>query len=229
MTAPATGSGAQMGAHTGALAGQAATPAGTPRVPGDAATRVLVIACGALANEILAITRQHGLTHVALQCLPAQLHNRPEKIPEAVRRAIHVARPHYGRILVGYGDCGTGGLLDKVLAEEGVARLDGAHCYAFFAGLDVFDAEAEAEPGTFYLTDFLARHFDSLVWRPLGLDTHPELRDAYFGIYTRLLYLVQVPDEGLEARARAAAERLGLAYARRVTGYGLLEDRLADL
>ncbi|WP_029059704.1 DUF1638 domain-containing protein [Stappia stellulata] len=192
-------------------------------VPGG---RVLVIACGALANEVLAITRQHGLTHIDLQCLPAQLHNRPEKIPDAVRRAIHVARHDYERILIGYGDCGTGGLLDKVLEDEGVERIEGAHCYAFFAGLDVFDAEAESEPGTFYLTDFLARHFETLVIRPLGLDTHPELRDAYFGNYTRLLYLVQAPDPALEARARAAAERIGLAYAQRHTGYGLLEARL---
>jgi hypothetical protein len=195
-------------------------------VPGG---RVLVIACGALANEVLAITRQHGLTHIDLQCLPAQLHNRPDKIPDAVRRAIHVARHDYQRILIGYGDCGTGGLLDTVLAEEGVERLPGAHCYAFFAGLEAFDAEAEAEPGTFYLTDFLARHFETLVIRPLGLDSHPELRDAYFGNYTRLLYLVQAPDPDLETRARAAAERLGLRYERRETGYGQLEARLTGL
>ncbi|SDU01254.1 DUF1638 domain-containing protein [Stappia sp. ES.058] len=204
-------------------------PAPDTLSPGHApGGRVLVIACGALAREILALTRQHGLSHIDLQCLPAQLHNRPEKIPEAVRRAIHVARHDYDRILVGYGDCGTGGLLDKVLDEERVERLPGAHCYAFFAGLDVFDAEAEAEPGTFYLTDFLARHFETLVIRSLGLDTHPELRDAYFGNYTRLLYLVQDGDPALEDRARAAASRLGLTYAQRRTGYGLLESRLAE-
>ena len=196
---------------------------------GDPSARVLVIACGALANEVLAITRQHGLTHITLQCLPAQLHNRPEQIPEAVRRAIHVARATYDRILIGYGDCGTGGLLDKVIAEEGVARIDGAHCYAFFAGLEVFDAEADDEPGTFYLTDFLARHFDNLVWRPLGLDMHPHLRDAYFGNYTRLLYLAQVPTPDLERKAREAAARLGLRYAQRTTGYGLLQTRLSEL
>lgn len=191
--------------------------------------KVLVIACGALANEILAITRANGLSHVELQCLPAQLHNRPDKIPDAVRRAIHTARPAYRHILVGYGDCGTGGLLDKVIAEEGVERIEGAHCYAFFAGLEIFDEEAEAAPGTFYLTDFLARHFETLVVRPLGLDDHPELRDAYFGNYTRLLYLEQAPDPAIEARARAAAERLGLAYAFRPTGYGLLETALGRL
>ncbi|MCA1297462.1 DUF1638 domain-containing protein [Stappia indica] len=188
--------------------------------------KVLVIACGALANEVLAITRQHGLSHVALQCLPAQLHNRPEKIPEAVRRAIHVARAQYARILIGYGDCGTGGLLDTVLAEEGVERIEGAHCYAFFTGIDDFEAEMDREPGTFYLTDFLARHFDTLVIRPLGLDTRPELRDAYFGNYTRLMYLEQNGDAVLREKAQAAAKRLGLSYAHRVTGYGLLEEML---
>ena len=191
--------------------------------------RVLVIACGALANEVLAITRANNLDHVDLTCLPAKLHNRPDKIPGAVREAIGKARADYRHILIGYGDCGTGGLLDQVLAEEGVARIEGAHCYAFFAGLDVFDAEAEAEPGTFYLTDFLARHFETLVIRPLGLDTWPDLRDAYFGHYTRLLYLEQTHDPEIEARARAAAERLGLTYEKRVTGYGLLETRLTTL
>lgn len=200
-----------------------------PAAPAPFREKVLVIACGALAREILAIIDANDLTHVELQCLPAQLHNRPEKIPAAVRAEIRKLRPHYAHILIGYGDCGTGGLLDTVLAEEGVERIEGAHCYAFFAGLDAFDAEAEAEPGTFYLTDFLARHFETLVIRPLGLDTHPELRDAYFGNYTRLLYLEQAPDPEIEARARAAAERLGLAYAKRVTGYGLLETRLTTL
>ncbi|MAA98589.1 MAG: hypothetical protein CMN87_11280 [Stappia sp.] len=191
--------------------------------------RVLVIACGALANEVLAIVRANELDHVDLTCLPAKLHNHPDRIPEAVREAIGKARSDYRHILIGYGDCGTGGLLDQVLAEEGVERIEGAHCYAFFAGLDVFDAEAEAEPGTFYLTDFLARHFETLVIRPLGLDTWPDLRDAYFGHYTRLLYLEQARDPEIEARARAAAERLGLAYEKRVTGYGLLETRLTTL
>jgi len=200
-----------------------------PAAPAPFRDKVLVIACGALAREILAILDANGLTHVELQCLPAQLHNRPEKIPAAVRAEIRKLRSHYAHILIGYGDCGTGGLLDAVLAEEGVERIEGAHCYAFFAGLDAFDAEAEAEPGTFYLTDFLARHFETLVIRPLGLDTYPELRDAYFGNYTRLLYLEQAADPEIEARARAAAERLGLAYAKRVTGYGLLETRLATL
>jgi sugar phosphate isomerase/epimerase len=194
-----------------------------------ACEKVMVIACGALAREILAIVETNGLAHVELQCLPAQLHNEPDRIPDAVRQAIRKARPFYSRILVGYGDCGTGGLLDKVLAEEGVERIEGAHCYAFFAGLDTFDEEAEAEPGTFYLTDFLARHFETLVIRPLGLDTWPELRDAYFGNYTRLLYLEQAPDADIEARARAAAGRLGLAYQKRTTGYGLLGTRLAAL
>src|SRR5271165_4697853 len=149
--------------------------------PGDARVprRILVIACGALAREVLALR----LDGVDVSCLPASLHNRPERIPEAMRTKIRANRAAYDEILCLYGDCGTGGALDRVLAEEGVARIAGAHCYAFFAGEAAFAALAEEEPGTFYLTDFLARHFDTLVIRGLGLDRFPQLRDDYFGAY----------------------------------------------
>ncbi len=192
----------------------------------DAANRVVIIACGALARECLAIIEQSGLTHIDLQCLPAQLHNRPEKIPGAVRTAIRAAKDSYGKVLVGYGDCGTGGLLDQVIEAEGVERIEGAHCYAFFTGLGEFAAEEERELGTFYLTDFLARHFETLVYTPLGLASHPELRDLYFGNYTRLLYLAQTDDPALEAKAVAAANRLGLRFEKRHTGYGALMEFL---
>jgi hypothetical protein len=182
--------------------------------------RTLVIACGALAREILSVIEANGLDHLSVTCLPASLHNRPERIPEAVRRKIQAGRKHYDEILCLYGDCGTGGALDRVLAEEGVERIDGPHCYAFYAGLGAFDALAEEEIGTFYLTDYLVRHFDRLVWKGLGLDRHPELRDAYFGHYVRVLYLAQTDDAGLDRKAQQAAERLGLAYARRWTGLG---------
>lgn len=199
---------------------------GTLPLSGDAANRVLIIACGALARECLAVIARNGLSHVDLQCLPAQLHNRPDRIPEAVRAAVRVAKRTYGKVLVGYGDCGTGGKLDKVLAEEGVERVQGAHCYAFYTGIEAFAAEEESELGTFYLTDFLARHFETLVIRPLGLDVHPELRDLYFGHYTRLLHLAQDDDAELDERAQGAAERLGLRLEKRRTGYGLLNDFL---
>ena len=190
----------------------------------EARPRTLVIACGALAREALAVLEANRLGHVELTCVSALLHNRPQKIPEAVREKIREAKQGYDRILVLYGDCGTGGELDRVLAEEGVERIEGPHCYAFYAGQEVFDVLADAEPGTFYLTDFLARQFETLVIEGLGLDRHPELLPDYFGNYTRLLYLAQTDDPELTAKAEAAAARLGLRFERRLTGLGGLAD-----
>jgi Protein of unknown function (DUF1638) len=184
------------------------------RASSRGARRVLVIACGALAREVLALK----LDHIDVACLPAQLHNHPKRIPEAMRAKIRANREAYDEILCLYGDCGTGGELDRVLAEEGVSRIEGAHCYAFYAGEEAFAVLAEEEPGTFYLTDFLVRHFDALVIRGLGLDRFPELRDDYFGNYRRVVHLAQFEDADLEAKGRGAAERLGLAYERRFTG-----------
>ena len=183
----------------------------------------LVIGCGALAPELVALTRRAGLPEMDLTCLPASLHNRPEKIPAAVVARIRRARRDgYDRIFVAYADCGTGGLLDRALEAEGVERLAGAHCYEVYAGREAFAALAEDEPGTFYLTDFLVRNFDRLVIRGLGLDRHPELLPVYFGNYTRLLYLAQTEDATLTATAAAGALRLGLAFDRRFTGLGEL-------
>jgi hypothetical protein len=185
-------------------------------------SRTLVIACGALARELLAVKAANRLDALDVTCLPAILHNRPEQIAPAVRRKIRGARGRYARILCLYGDCGTGGALDAMLAEEGVERIAGAHCYAFYAGLHAFDALMAEEIGSFFLTDYLARHFDRLVWAGLGLDRHPELRDAYFQHYTRVVYLAQSEDAGVAAKARAAAGRLQLPLVTRPTGYGLL-------
>lgn len=184
--------------------------------------RVLVIACGALAREVIAIRDLNQLDHIDLTCLPAQLHNTPDKIPGEVRRVISLNQDRYSDILVAYGDCGTGGLLDKVLEETGARRIEGAHCYAFFTGLDTFASLEDDQLGTFYLTDFLARHFQTMVIEPLGLDWHPHLRDMYFEHYTRVLYLAQTDDPALEDAAVKAAERLGLPLEIRKTGYGLL-------
>jgi hypothetical protein len=182
----------------------------------EGARKVLVIACGALAREVLALE----LDWIDLTCLPASLHNRPERIPEAMRKKIRANRADYDEILCLYGDCGTGGALDRMLAEEGVERIAGAHCYAFYAGEEAFAALAEEEPGTFYLTDFLARHFDTLVFKGLGLDRFPQLRDDYFRAYRRIVHLAQVDDPETTAKAEAAAAKLGLAYERRFTGLG---------
>jgi hypothetical protein len=188
---------------------------------------MLIIACGALAHEITALRRANGWDELDVRCLPAELHNRPEKIPGAVRALIHASRDRYRSIFVAYGDCGTGGLLDDVLREEGVERIPGAHCYEFFATAPVFAALAEAEPGTFYLTDFLLRHFDRLVIRGLGLDRHPELFPVYFGNYRKLVYLAQAPHAESEEQARAVAVRMGLEFAIHRTGYGTLGTTLA--
>ncbi len=184
--------------------------------------RTLIIACGALAREIIAIIAADRLAHLDLRCLPATLHNRPERIADAVRAAIHEARGTYWRIFVAYADCGTGGALDRVLEEEGVARLPGPHCYATFAGQKRFAELADAEPGTFYLTDFLARQFETLVIEGLGIDRHPELEAVYFRNYRRLVYLAQTDDAELTRKAEAAASRLGLAFERLATGMGEL-------
>ncbi|MEO0426082.1 MAG: DUF1638 domain-containing protein [Pseudomonadota bacterium] len=191
---------------------------------------LLLIACGALAREVLALQRASAWQGMALSCLPASLHNRPERIPEAVRDRIAAGRAEgFAKMFVLYADCGTGGLLDRVCEEEGVARIAGPHCYAFFDGNDAFAARTEEEIGTFYLTDFLARQFETLVWRGMGLDRHPDLRDMYFGHYDRVVYLAQTDDAALTEAARAGAEKLGLAFERRFTGYGELGDVLAGL
>ncbi len=180
-------------------------------------SRALVIGCGALARELLEVTARIPGLEVA--CLSPDLHNRPGGIPAAVRKRIRQARTDgHTRIFVAYADCGTGGLLEPVLAEEGVERLPGAHCYEVFAGSAAFAAMAAAEPGTFWLTDFLARNFERLVIRGLGIDRHPELQPVYFANYRRVVYLAQTDDPDLLAMARGAAERLGLAFELRRTG-----------
>ncbi len=265
-----------------------------------AESRTLVIACGALARELLAIVRMNGLDSVTIECLPAALHNRPKEIPDAVRSRIHRARgaahqgsgpgsggdvrvmdrdiavegshllrsmdaadpiddhlrvvdlettvesshprpdahasettggadTAYDSIFVAYADCGTGGLLQKVCEEEGVEMLAGAHCYEFFATAPRFAEIQDAEIGSFYLTDFLARHFERMVWQGLGLDRHPELLPMYFGNYTRLVYLAQTDDPELLALAQAGADRLGLTMLVERTGYGELEETMVEL
>ena len=188
----------------------------------------LLIACGALAQEITALIRANRWSHLALTCIPAQYHNRPEKITPAVREKIRAARGDYDRRLVVYGDCGSGGQLDAMLAEEGVIRIAGPHCYQFYAGQADFEAMMEADPGTFFLTDYLVRHFELLMIKGLGLDRHPQLRDEYFGNYHKLVYLAQTDNAELTAQARAAAERLGLVFEYRYTGYGELEHFMAE-
>jgi len=180
--------------------------------------QVLVIACGALAREIVELKRLNNWAHLKIQCLPADLHNRPEKIPTAVRAEIEDKRGQFEQIFVAYADCGTGGLLDEVLAEYGIERLSGAHCYEFFAGAAVFKDLVEAEVGTFYLTDFLTRHFDRLIKSGLGIDEHAQLMPLYFGNYKRLVYLSQSESPELATLAEQHAIYLGLEYEQVHTG-----------
>lgn len=189
--------------------------------------RTLLISCGALAWEVAELIRANGWRHMTIQCLPARYHNTPDKIPSAVRAKIRAARDRFDRILVLYGDCGTGGYLDEVLKEEGIERIEGAHCYQFYAGRRTFTKLMEAEPGSFFLTDYLVRHFDRLIIQGLGLDRHPELLADYFGNYRKLVYLAQVPDPELKRKGRAAARRLELSFEYRYTGYGELGAVLA--
>ena len=220
--------------------------------------QTLVIACGALARELGAIRDMNGLDNITVECLPAALHNRPQEIPEAVRARIRRARgetpppssmapdapavsydpvdatwtadhQRFDQIIVGYADCGTGGLLDRMCEEEGVERLPGAHCYEFFATAEGFAKLQDHELGTFYLTDFLVRHFDRLVWQGLGIDAHPELLPLYFGNYTRLVYLAQTDDPVLRSMAETAATRLGLELTVVDAGYGELETSVVTL
>jgi hypothetical protein len=188
--------------------------------------RTLVIACGALAREINQLKKTNGWDHLELTCIDAALHFYPEKIPAQLRARIRENRDKYDDIYIAYAECGTRGEIDKIVEEEGIERLPGAHCYQFFAGAASFAKMSDDEPGTFYLTDFLVRHFDRLVMRSLGLDRHPELRDMYFGNYTRLIYLSQTADEKLVLAAKEAAKTLGLAYEQVHTAYGELETSL---
>lgn len=193
---------------------------------GAEGARVLVLACGAIAREVLAVISLNGWSHVDVRCLPAKLHSTPDRIPDAVDAKLRELAGRYERIFVAYADCGTGGRLDLVLNQHEVERLPGAHCYGFLAGNETWAAMHEDDPRTFYLTDFLARHFDALVVRALKLDSHPELLPMMFGNYRRLVYLAQTDDPELDRRAEAAAALLGLEYERQRTGYGELVPSL---
>lgn len=188
--------------------------------------KVLLLACGALGREIVDLIERNRWQAFDLQCLPAKWHNTPDKIVPALREKIREAKPRYQSIFVLYGDCGTGGDIDRLLAEEGIERLEGPHCYAFFSGQEIFASTADEDVTAFFLTDYLARHFDKLIWEGLGMDRHPELLPLYFGNYTKIVFLAQTRNEDLAKKAMAAAKKLGLAYEYRFTGYGELERDL---
>ncbi|MDB9707730.1 DUF1638 domain-containing protein [Planktotalea frisia] len=189
----------------------------------------LIIACGALAREILALKELNGWEHMDLTCLPAIYHVHPEKITDAVETAVLKHKTDYAQIFIAYADCGTGGLLAAKCAALGVELIQGPHCYSFFEGNAAFEKISEDEFTAFYLTDFLVRQFDAFVIKPMGLDRHPELRDMYFGNYEKLVYQAQTDNPELTEKAKLCAERLGLRFERRFTGYGDLETALAQV
>ncbi len=193
------------------------------------APRVLILACGALAREIRDIARLHELDNVTLECLPAILHNRPTDIPDVVRERLDRSRGAYDHILLGYADCGTAGELRQIAAQEGIEMLPGAHCYQFFAGERAFDEMHRDDPTAFYLTDYLVKHFDRLIMGNLGIEAHPELRDMYFGNYTKMIYLAQTDDSELDEKAQACAGKLGLSFERVRTTYGDLEPAVVQI
>ena len=203
------------------------TEKGLPLAPQTG--RILLIACGALAREILDLKEANGWSHLDLTCLPAKLHLYPEKITDEVRAAVKKHRDKYDDIFVVYADCGTGGLLEAECEKLGVQMVAGPHCYSFFEGNDRFSQISEDEITTFYLTDFLVRQFDAFIIKPMGLDRHPDLRDMYFGNYEKLVYQAQTDDPALTAKAKTCADRLGLAFERRFTGYGDLARTLKAL
>ena len=190
--------------------------------------KTLFITCGAIAREVIAIKTLNNFSNIEVSCLPASWHNSPEKITPAIKKKIRAAKTKFARIFVLYGDCGTGGELDKLIEEEGVTRIPGPHCYEFFMGREEFEEAHTNEPGCFYLTDYLARHFDRVVLKGLGLDRFPELLFEYFKNYKKLIYIAQTDDSGLELKARQAADRLGLQYERRIRGYGELGKFMAS-
>lgn len=198
-------------------------------VPGPRGGRVLVIACGAIAAELVRVKKLNGWDEMDIQCLPAELHNRPERIAPAVEEKLREHRDRYQRIVLGYADCGSGGGLDALVERYGVSRIPGAHCYEFFAGAGRFAELAEREVGTFYLTDYLARNFHRLIIKGMGIDRYPELKDMLFGNYRALVYLAQEDDPALDRAAEEAADYLGLDYQRVATGDASFAKALAPL
>ena len=191
--------------------------------------KILVIACGALAKEITALIRMNNWTHLQLRYLPAKLHNEPHNITLNIRKNLINAQNKFSQIFIGYADCGTGGKIDNLLEEFGVQRLPGAHCYEFFSSNQTFSKMLEEEPGSFFLTDFLVKSFEKLIWQGLKINNHPELLNIYFRHYKRLVYLAQTESQSLQTQAQEIAQRLGLNYLYRFTGYGALTPALSDL
>ncbi len=203
-----------------------------PRFRGETlprGSRTLIIACGALSHEIVHLIRVNNWSHLDITCVPAKIHHTPGKIPDAVRKKIHQSRPDYGRIFVMFGDCGTGGLLDKVLEEEGVERIEGPHCFSFLSTNSQFEEWTRDEITSFYLSDFFCWNFDRIVWEGLGLDRRDDLAEFVFANYKKVVYMAQTENESLQKKAREIAHRLNLEYEYRFVGYGDLGTTMQQI
>ena len=187
---------------------------------------ILIIGCGALAHEINEIIKLNDWNNVTLQCLNADLHNRPEKLPAKIKETIESNLNGYAKIFLAYADCGTGGLIDSMLANYDVQRLEGAHCYEFYSGSKIFRELCDREIGTFYLTDFLVRNFERLIIDGLGISKNPSLKEVYFRNYKNIVYLAQRPDNGLQSKARECADSLGLKFSIHYTGLDNFKNQL---
>lgn len=180
----------------------------------------LIIACGALSHEIVELIRLNQWDHLKLTCLPAYWHHHPERIPAGLRNKIKENRARFDKIYVMYGDCGTWGEIDRVVEEEGAERIEGPHCFSFLMGNEAFEAYANDDITTFYLSDFFCRYFDKFVWEALGLNRRDDMVDFVFGNYKKVIYIAQTDDPELREKSREIAKRLKLDYEYRFTGYG---------
>ena len=187
---------------------------------------ILIIGCGAIAHEINEIIKLNNWNNVNLQCLNADLHNTPKKLPTKIKETIESNLKEYSKIFLAYADCGTGGLIDSMLKNYDIERLEGAHCYEFYAGSRLFKDLSDREIGTFYLTDFLVKNFKRLVIDGLGISKHPSLKDEYFKNYKNIVYLAQKHDNDLELKAKDCANYLNLEYSVHYTGLDNFEDQL---
>ena len=187
---------------------------------------ILIIGCGAIAHEINEIINLNNWNNVSLQCLNADLHNTPKRLPTKIKETIESNLKEYSKIFLAYADCGTGGLIDSMLKNYGIERLEGAHCYEFYAGSRLFKDLSDREIGTFYLTDFLVKNFKRLIIDGLGISKHPSLKDEYFKNYKNIVYLAQKHDNDLELKAKDCANYLNLEYSVHYTGLGNFEDQL---
>ena len=187
---------------------------------------ILIIGCGAIAHEVKEIIRLNNWDNIRLQCLNADLHNTPKILPKKIKEAIDSNINDYSKIFLAYADCGTGGLIDLILKDYDIERLDGAHCYEFYSGSSVFKELSEKEIGTFYLTDFLVKNFDRLVIDGLGIQKYPSLKEDYFKNYKNVVYLAQKQDNVLESKARECADYLNLEFSTLFTGLNNLENQL---